>query len=82
MKKIWIIPPVPKENKKIRVAAYCRVSTFGLNQLHSLDIQIEAYIKITKIGDLPVCFMMSEADCVEKKELNWIKCLRKLKKLK
>ena len=28
MKKIWIIPPVPKENKKMRVAAYCRVSTF------------------------------------------------------
>ena len=22
MKKIWIIPPVPKENKKIRVAEY------------------------------------------------------------
>lgn len=37
MKKIWIIPPAPKENKKIRVAAYCRVSTFGQAQLHSLD---------------------------------------------
>lgn len=35
MKKIWIIPPVPKENKKIRVAAYCRVGTFRPAQLHS-----------------------------------------------
>lgn len=48
MKKIWIIPPVPKENKKIRVAAYCRVSTFGLAQLHSLDTQIEAYTRMIK----------------------------------
>lgn len=43
-----IIPPVPKENKKIRVAAYCRVSTFGPAQLHSLDTQIEAYTRMIK----------------------------------
>ena len=48
MKKIWIIPPVPKENKKIKVAAYCRVSTFGPAQLHSLDTQIEAYTRMIK----------------------------------
>ena len=48
MKKIWIIPPVPKENKKIRVASYCRVSTFGPAQLHSLDTQIEAYTRMIK----------------------------------
>ncbi len=48
MKKIWIIPPVPKENKKIRVAAYCRVSTFGPAQLRSLDTQIEAYTRMIK----------------------------------
>lgn len=48
MKKIWIIPPVPKENKKIRVATYCRVSTFGPAQLHSLDTQIEAYTRMIK----------------------------------
>jgi len=48
MKKIWIIPPVPKENKKIRVAAYCRVSTFGPAQLHSLYTQIEAYTRMIK----------------------------------
>ena len=48
MKKIWIIPPVPKENKKIRVAVYCRVSTFGPAQLHSLDTQIEAYTRMIK----------------------------------
>ena len=48
MKRIWIILPVPKENKKIRVAAYCRVSTFGPAQLHSLDTQIEAYTRMIK----------------------------------
>ena len=48
MKKVWIIPPAPKENKKIRVAAYCRVSTFGPAQLHSLDTQIEAYTRMIK----------------------------------
>ncbi len=29
MKNIRTIPPMPKENKKMRVAAYCRVNTFG-----------------------------------------------------
>jgi len=48
MKKVWIMPPAPKENKKIRVAAYCRVSTFGPAQLHSLDTQIEAYTSMIK----------------------------------
>ncbi len=48
MKNIWIIPPVPKKNQKMRVAAYCRVSTFGPAQLHSLDTQIEAYTRMIK----------------------------------
>lgn len=64
MKKIWIIPPVPKKNKKMRVAAYCRVSTFGPAQLHSRYTQIEAYTRMKKnninIGDLPGRFMMQE----------------------
>lgn len=46
MKTVRIIPPLPKENKKLKVAAYCRVSTFGLAQLHSLETQIEAYTKM------------------------------------
>lgn len=37
-----------KENKKMRVAAYCRVSTFGPAQLHSLDTQIEVYTRMIK----------------------------------
>ncbi|QHQ63407.1 recombinase family protein [Anaerocolumna sedimenticola] len=48
MKNIWIIPSAPKENKKMKVAAYCRVSTFGPAQLHSLDTQIEAYARMIK----------------------------------
>ena len=48
MKNIWIIPPVPKKNKKMSVAAYCRVSTFGPTQLYSLNTQIEAYTRMIK----------------------------------
>ena len=48
MKNVWIIPPKPKENKKLRVAAYCRVSTSGPEQLRSLEIQISAYTKMIK----------------------------------
>lgn len=48
MRKIWIIPPIHKVNKKKRVAAYRRVSTFGPAQLHSLDTPIEAYTRMIK----------------------------------
>lgn len=48
MKNVWIIPAIPKENKKLRVAAYCRVSTSGPEQLRSLEIQISAYKKMIK----------------------------------
>lgn len=48
MKNVRIIPPKPKDNKKLRVAAYCRVSTSGPEQLRSLKIQIKAYTKMIK----------------------------------
>ena len=48
MKNVRIIPPKPKENKKLRVAAYCRVSTFRPEQLRSLEIQIKTYTKMIK----------------------------------
>ena len=48
MKNVRIIPPNPKENKKLRVAAYCRVSTSGPEQLRSLEIQIKTYTKMIK----------------------------------
>lgn len=43
MKYVRIIPAIPKENKKLRVAAYCRVSTSGPEQKRSLEIQIKTY---------------------------------------
>lgn len=43
MKNVRIIPPKPKENKKLKVAAYCRVSTSGPEQLRSLEIQVSVY---------------------------------------
>ena len=48
MKNVRIIPAVPKENKKLRVAAYCRVSTSGPEQLRSLEIQIKTYTKMIR----------------------------------
>ncbi len=48
MKNVRIIPPKPKENKKLRVAAYCRVSTSGPEQMRSLEIQIKTYTKMIK----------------------------------
>lgn len=43
MKNVRIIPPISKKNKKLRVAAYCRVSTFGSAQQRSLEFQIKTY---------------------------------------
>lgn len=43
MKNIRYIPAKTIENRKLRVAAYCRVSTSGPVQLGSLEIQIETY---------------------------------------
>lgn len=48
MKNVRIIPARPKENKKLRVAAYCRVSTSEPEQLRSLEIQIKTYKKMIR----------------------------------
>lgn len=77
MKNVRIIPPKPKENKKLRVAAYCRVSTSGPEQLRSLDIQISAYTKMIKAiptGCLPVFIMILKVGFAEVAEVNWKKC--------
>ena len=47
-KNVRIILALPKENKKLRVAAYCSVSTFGPAQLHGLEIQIKTYTKMIR----------------------------------
>ena len=43
MKKVIFILPKPQEYKKLRVAAYCRVSTLNKAQKGSLEWQIEYY---------------------------------------
>ncbi|MCB8818585.1 hypothetical protein [Desulfosporosinus shakirovi] len=48
MKNVRIIQPKPKENRKLRVAAYRRVSTSGPEQLRSLEIQIKTYSEMIK----------------------------------
>jgi len=46
MKEIHYIPAKPIEPRRLRVAAYCRVSTSGPVQMGSLEIQIETYTHI------------------------------------
>lgn len=46
MKKVIFIPPKLPEYKKIKVAAYCRVSTLNKVQKDSLEWQVEYYISM------------------------------------
>lgn len=47
-KNVRIIPAKPKVNKKLRVAAYCRISTSRPAQMRSLELQINTYKKLIK----------------------------------
>ncbi len=46
MKKVIFIPIKPPERRKLRVAAYCRVSTSSSVQLGSLEVQINTYMNM------------------------------------
>jgi hypothetical protein len=46
VKKIIVIPLKPSEPKKLKVAAYCHVSTLSPTQRRSLDWQIKSYTKM------------------------------------
>lgn len=48
MKKIWIIPLIPQVPKRLKAAAYCRVSTLGLAQCKIFEGQIDTYVRIIK----------------------------------
>ena len=47
-KNVRIIPAKTKVNKKLRVAAYCRISTGRTAQMRSLELQINTYKKLIK----------------------------------
>ncbi len=51
MAKIKVIPPKEAEAKRLRVAAYCRVSTDSADQLHSYAAQIRNYTELIKQHD-------------------------------
>jgi DNA invertase Pin-like site-specific DNA recombinase len=85
MKKVRIIPALPKENKKIRVAAYCRVSTFGSAQLRSLETQIETYTKMIRSNKeclFAGVFYDIESGLCRKGRTELDKMLKKLQKVK
>jgi len=75
--KVRIIPPIPKEHKKLKVAAYCRVSTFRSAQQCSLEVQIKIYTKMIQShpGWIFVgVFIVLKVDCVEAAEPGWAIC--------
>ena len=90
VKKIRLIPVPPKEPKRLRVAAYCRVSTRSKEQQASLFRQIWAYmnqilnslkVQNEKIGlrrnsgNLPESFMILEkADRGKEGVQGWKRC--------
>jgi site-specific DNA recombinase len=86
MKIVRVIPALPKDNKQLRVAAYCRVSTSNKAQLRSLDIQIETYTKMIRSNKdwlfAGVFYDIESAGCIEAAELSCIKCLERLRKEK
>ncbi len=51
MAKITVIPPKEAEPKRLRVAAYCRVSTDFADQLHSYATQIQSYTELIEQHD-------------------------------
>jgi len=51
MAKVTVIPPKEAEAKRLRVAAYCRVSTDSSDQLHSYAAQIRNYTELIKQHD-------------------------------
>lgn len=51
MAKVIVIPPKEKERERLRVAAYCRVSSNSADQLHSYAAQIRNYTERIKKQD-------------------------------
>ena len=43
MATVKVIPPRTKQLERLRVAAYCRVSSDSADQLHSYATQIRSY---------------------------------------
>ena len=50
-KKVIIINPVKRDEKKIRVAAYCRVSTDSQDQANSFFAQVRYYSDYIRHND-------------------------------
>lgn len=48
MPQVQVIQPIQQQPKRLRVAAYARVSTKSNEQLHSMSVQTEYYIPFIK----------------------------------
>lgn len=61
MPQVQVIQPIQQQPKRLRVAAYARVSSKSANQLNSMSVQVEYYtdlIQKIRIGNLLVCMPM------------------------
>ena len=43
MSQVQVIQPIQQQPKRLRVAAYARVSSKSTNQLNSMSVQVEYY---------------------------------------
>lgn len=78
MKKIRLVLPPPKEQKKLRVAAYCRVSTKSKAQKESLRNQILYYTERILDNDnwefAGVYYDFGKPVCEKREEPGWNGC--------
>lgn len=80
MKKIIFIPAKKslKNSEKLKVAAYCRVSTERETQKSSIDAQIKYYNDlIQENGILQVYFMITKVVLEKRNGMVWVLCLKR-----
>ena len=61
MPQVQVIQPIQQQPKRLRVAAYARVSTKSNEQLHSMSVQTEYYETLsrrTRTGSSLECMRM------------------------
>lgn len=82
MKKITFIPAKNslKSTGKLKVAAYCRVSTERESQQSSISLQIRYYTDLIQNNsewELAGIFMIMKADLEKRNAVVWMQCFRK-----
>ena len=51
MPQVQVIQPIQQQPKRLRVAAYARVSSDSEDQLNSLSVQVDYYLSLIHISE-------------------------------